>query len=275
MEYYNTSFNATKSSTNDINGKACIAAYAVIATLGLSLNIVALVIIICGKKFGKSVKMQLLNLSIVDLIGAALVTTLDVTTGCKPQTYFGNTAMCKVHLFTLFTVLYLSVLLNMVIAIERFVAVYFPLKMLTYRKRDRIAVISATWIAASIVNLDIAIYSQVQPSTYHSNITICDVQNTLIDSSSDLLQLTVRLKLLLPTFTILLMYILIFVKLKCHQRLGGNESNSRRSTDQKVFYLVVFYNNIINCVTVAETVYYLNITLLQFIQVSILSCLLR
>ena len=225
---YELSDNHTTSGAN-INEQACITAYASMTVLGLLFNIIAITILTCGKNFGKSIKLQLLNLAVADIIGAALTPTFVLTTRCVAQTYLGNSAVCKVHLYIMFTAMYLSILINATIAVERFVAVFFPFTMLAYRKKQRLIVIFVTWTVAFIFDIDIIINSGVQPSFYRNDITVCVIKKT---ESYELSVIFWRIKFLLPIVTIILMYILIFIKLKRLQSIG--ETDARRKIDRKV-----------------------------------------
>ena len=98
------------------------------AILGTSLNAGSILVIAFGKMCGKGIKLQLVNLAITNMVGAVLIPSYLIST-FQPHAYYSflSSSLCKFLLWTIYSPFYVSLLCNMVISLERFVAIYFPL----------------------------------------------------------------------------------------------------------------------------------------------------
>ena len=117
------------------------------AVLGISLNAGSILVIGFGKKCGKGIKLQLVNLAITDMVGAVLIPSYLIST-FQPHAYYSflSSSLCKFLLWTIYSPFYVSLLCNMVISLERFVAIYFPLRMQNYTTKWKVVVISLCWV---------------------------------------------------------------------------------------------------------------------------------
>jgi hypothetical protein len=232
MEGRNVSVDITTHSS-DSGLVSCIAVRGTISLLGITLNSIAIIIILHGKTFGKSIKIQLLNLAITDLLYAALAPSLGILTLCLPS-YPGNRILCKLQQYIVYSIALASVLGNAVIGLERFVAVYFPLRMSSYRKRHVTMVVLATWILAFVLQIDIAVDSGLTPDVDNTELILCRLgQEGLTANRSIKLAIPLLIvKFLLPITTILITYMLICVKLKRPKRVGTSLSHRRKRNDK-------------------------------------------
>ena len=223
MALFNNTSNRPTYLTSEViplSEEGCLVTYGVICFLGVIFNTITIIIIIYGEKFGKSIKLQLLNLAIADLLSAILVPTWSYLTYCVTSSYPNNSVLCKTHRYVIFTVLFGSLLGNAFIAAERFVAVYFPLKILRYEQKHVVWVIVIMWISSFILQADMARYSQLEVSPYREHALICVLEPNQTTSGILLVTSIHAIKYLLPTFVIILAYGLICIKLKTNPKIG-------------------------------------------------------
>ena len=238
-----TNNGSTYSTSKDIplDEEGCLAVYGVICFLGVLFNTVTIIIIICGERFGKSVKLQLLNLAITDLLSALLVPTYSLLTNCVTSSYPNNLMLCRAHLYVAYTILYAGLLSNALIAVERFVAVYFPLKMLDYKRKHFAMTIVAMWTVSFLLQINTMNYGGLEESRYRKDALIC-IQQPQLQPSGILLATSIHaIKYLFPTFIILLSYGLISIKLKTKPRIG----ETQRKLNTKVGFTTRAFSSVI------------------------------
>ena len=229
--------NETRNSTaltKHISDESCVAAFGTVGILGLLLNTVTILILQFGKSFGKAIHIQLMNIAIADLLSAVLTPTFIALWECTDTSYPQSTALCKSHWQLISTIIYGSMMAKAWIAIERFAAVYFPLKMLSYRKKHIIIAIIATWIVSFILHLDAAILSGVIKSSDLDGWLCTRITNI---SDDELLPFFIPLeatRFLLPVLSITGMYLLICLKLGRKGRRRGTNLDMQRQVSHKV-----------------------------------------
>ena len=128
---------------------AYVASTLSVATLGLFFNVCAITIITKGKRFGKSIKTQLINLTVADMLCSVVSIVSKVFTGLKGL----SAVQFWIALEFLVSFVFLASLLsNTAISLERFVAVYFPLKMREYRRKHVTIVVVTIWTLSAVTN---------------------------------------------------------------------------------------------------------------------------
>lgn len=204
--------------------------YGIFSFVGIVFNSFTIAVIVAGKKFGKNIRIQLLNISVVDLISSIILPSTSILGGFTTYSYPHNDALCKTQQYMSFTLFYLSLLLNATIGLEKFVAVYFPLSLLRYETKYVITTYAAVWILAFAVQIDVITSSGVSESPFVNNTWSCFPTKNLLSQAEEYKSLTLSyaLKYLIPSFVILLVYSLIAVKLWRAKRIG---EMSRSSTE--------------------------------------------
>lgn len=200
-----------------------ISTYVLVSLIGIVFNVITILIIIYGKKFGKSIKPQLLSIAVADLLSAVMIPTSVVFSAYYKIAYPQSDSLCKVHLFLTSTSFYASLLSNAVAGIERLIAVYFPFRMVYYKKRHVYLVITASWIAAGIFHVDNLIFAEIVPNPISRHTSQCSWVRTPITIS--VLLITQATKIMLPTTIIFVVYSALFVKM-CQKKRARNTHNS-------------------------------------------------
>lgn len=131
--------------------------YSSMAVLGITLNIGTIITVRKGRSFKKKgIKLLLTNKSLADLLTSL---TFPVAYALKPYwpypTMLALFILASIASFAIYT----SLLWNTVLSVERFVAVYFPLRTLTNRKRSNGITCVFVWLVAFTAALTCALMS--------------------------------------------------------------------------------------------------------------------
>lgn len=117
---------------------------------GALLNLLAVLVLLTGHKNSKEMRVQLVNLAIVDTLMSMV----------EPQIYYHHRfedsvdlPTCKFAGFAQYCTLTLSTFCNTVISIDRFIAVYFPLKAQQYKTFHKVVTAIFIWLIAVAVDL--------------------------------------------------------------------------------------------------------------------------
>lgn len=188
--------------------------YSSMVVLGIALNVGTIITVRKGKNFkNKGMQLLLTNKSIADLLTS---TTFPVVYALMPYWPFTT----KLTLFMLATIasfaIYTSLLWNSVLSVERFIAVYFPLRTLIYRKRDKIITSVVVWFAgftaAVILNLmTLADCNDGSLLDLKATAT-CALLFEFDGHNEDLMLFAI-----IPSILILVMYCLVAYKLHCRK----------------------------------------------------------
>ena len=222
----------------DISGNTALfaATYGIFGGIGSILNGFTIAVIVKGKHFGQNIRLQLLNISVIDLLCCMVTPTTIVLGAVTTIPYPNSNTLCQLQQYLTFSLFYVSLLVNAAIAIEKFIAVYFPLTILKYERRHIVSVIILAWTLAFLLHIDVAIDSLVYPNPYTGNTLSCLYSSSFVNSSKrehQLFTLKGTIKYLVPSFIILTAYILIAIKLRQKKEVGDNTFN-RNTVNRQV-----------------------------------------
>ena len=199
------------------------------STLGVVLNIITILAISFGKKTGKKVKMQLINLAVADCLMA-----LFVVPGYSyvDELSLSTSLQCKLFFFTYYALSHAGLICNSVISIERAFIVLFPLQEKFYRKLHRIYVIVFIWLCTTLPEIEELLYQEL--IVVHVN-----GYSSFICTRANLTQKQISVWLLwylVPVSVILISYTAIFLKLFLRRRssITQNASTKQQASYQQV-----------------------------------------
>ena len=208
------------------------AVYGTFSILGIIFNTSTIVIILKGKQFGQQIKLQLLNVSSIDLLCSILLPTAVTLNGFTTISYPNNESLCKAQQYFTFSLFYASLLAKTAIAIEKVVAVCFPLVILKYERTHVITVIALVWILAFAIQVSIALDSAVVENEYFDNTLACVPNANYQQSAYQRLKIEYAIKYLTPSFIILISYGVIWIKLRRRATIDGRAFNRKLPSHQ-------------------------------------------
>lgn len=207
--------------------------YSLMAVLGVALNVVTIITMRKGENFKKKgIQVLLTNKSIADLLTSM---TFPLVYAVLPYWPFATTVTPFIVATIASFAIYTSLLWNSVLSVERFVAVYFPLRTLSKRKRDKIITSVFVWFVGFTAAVTLAL------------MTIADCNNgSLLDlratgtcalmfwfdrHNEDLMAFAV-----IPCLLMLVMYCLVTSKVYCCREMTQSIqlSDAGRQKYQKI-----------------------------------------
>ena len=214
-----------------------IGIHVVAAILGLSLNILTIIIIIKGKKFGNGIKIQLVNLAVANILCSlsALVPAIVDGLLLLPNLNIGVTIMvCDLLHYAMRVSFQASLTSSTSISLERFVAVYRPIKIREYRCRHIVLTTITIWILSIAVNIQLLFkqdfYSDYAEDSNQTCIFELYVKHSPFDYISDLVGF------FLPLITIVTSYLLICIRLKRRKVIGEQPESSKQQANHQVSF---------------------------------------
>ena len=205
----------------------------ILAIVGLFFNACTITIIIRGDNFGKGIKIQLMNLAVADVLCSLASVTAEISDSVEGLPMLHKLNFCRM-LQMLNPIVFLgSLLSNTAISLERFVAVYFPLKMKEYRRRHVITVTVAVWILPVLMNLQRLFTSDVYFRDYFSPDEFACLSEIYLPPSTVRIALYVGF-VCLPVLIIITCYTLICIKLKRRKVIGEQHRSNHSSVNIQV-----------------------------------------
>ena len=202
----------------------------ILSILGLFLNACTIAIIIRGDNFGKGIKIQLINLAVADIL-CSLATVALKASNCL-EGFLLMLQLCRVlELFN--PLVFLARLIsNTAISLERFVAVYFPLKMREYRRRHVITVIIAIWMISALLKIFWSLTNNVYVHHYANPELPCMSKIYLPPTKGRIASYVGFV--CLPVLIIVTCYTLICIKLKRRKVIGEQHRSNYSSVNIQV-----------------------------------------
>ena len=196
------------------------------AVLGLCFNSLTIAIIVKGKNFGKNIKIQLTNMAVADTLCSLATLISGIAEGLSILRVPYILEFCGLLQFVNALLFHGSLMSNTAISLERFVAVYFPLKMREYRRVHVVTVVIAVWLL-SFLDLaqwisDIKMFTDPQFNPER----VCTAQTYL--APTDAMIASYVTCACFPVFIIVVSYTLICIKLK-RRKVIGEEIRCRNS----------------------------------------------
>ncbi|XP_067950288.1 mu-type opioid receptor-like [Watersipora subatra] len=193
------------------------------STVGLILNMLALIIIIRGRRFNRHLRIHLLNLSIADLLSSFLLPFSARIGVVLNISYPDNLILCKIHVSVTYTIFYSSLLFNTAVALEKMMFIYFPFEMLKYTKKHAIVVTVCVWIIAALCQIGLLINSEISINVNHKENLACYPYGVVTEYKPKVYRLFVissAVKHWAPSAAIAIAYGLIAIKLCCRKNIG-------------------------------------------------------
>lgn len=195
-----------------------VAVYGLITILGVALNGLTIAVVTTGRSISEESSLQILNLAVADLLSSLLYPAVVLI--IKFQLPFHAASFwCTSLILVDTTVFYASPLWNVTISIEKLVAVYFPLHMLTYKRKQKIIVATIVWLVAAIAQLDVILYARVSWDR-DLDVPLCAIRNPLKTENIQLYDTFLALRFITPAVIIVTMYSLIGIKIFFRKSIG-------------------------------------------------------
>ena len=226
---------------------ANICIYVLSALLGLFLNTLTIAILLKGKKFGKGIRIQLVNLAIADTLCSLVALVYAIVEGVVVLPSFSSYStlkVCGLLQYIMNLLFQASLMSNTAISLERFVAVYFPLKMRDYQRCHVIAVTIAIWIFALVSSLPLVYKMGLYSNPSYNPDYLCMSKLFFIPSPTNIAVYSACY--FLPVAVIVTSYTLISIKLKRREVIGErtDADNQRVNIQVSVFVSNSTFNNV-------------------------------
>ena len=255
------------SSTERIS-KLCV--HSAISLGSLFGNIFVILIVYKNRDLRKTINYFIVNMAFSDLVLTLIVLPVEITrfvTGSLHWHISGilGSIFCKLFYFASLVSLHVSNQSLVWIAIDRFVAVVFPMKLGLISSKIRSIAIVSTWICAGFFSSPVLISSKL---LVHSNNTFCvesNMESYLINKNSAMVAyiwFLFALLIITPLVVTTVLYTAIAITLKMQKKaLAGTPSNAQRHATKKrrqaikmaVAIMVLFYL----CVTLHTLIYFI------------------
>ena len=196
---------------------------------GCLLNILTILVLAIGKHNSGEMRVQLINLALSDTLMSMVL----------PSVYYHHhfalgvdIAMCKYAGFAQYSTVTLSTLCNTAISIDRFIAVYYPLKVYHYTNMHKVLTAVVIWIVAISVDIgplfncdNFAIYDFAwcfcSPTRYKTSLGTANDQIIRVS------------KFAIPALVIVFLYILIGARISKWKQPGETCRNSSTTSRQE------------------------------------------
>ena len=253
-------------STAERISKLC--AYCFILLASLFGNIFIIIIVYKHRDLRKTINYFIVNMAVSDLLLSLVLLPVQITQLLTDSRHWHvrgilGSIFCKLVFLTSLGSILVSVQSLVWIAIARFVAVVFPMKLGLISSKIRTIAIFSTWICATFVRFPSLISSKL---VVRGNDTACEETNMALFLSNNKAYMTYHslqfsLFIIAPFFVITVLYTAIAIFLNRQKKaLAGTPSNAQRHATRKrrqaikmaVAILVLFYI----CVTPLTLVYF-------------------
>ena len=216
-----------------------ICAYSVIFLGGFFGNIFIIIIVYKHRELRKTINYLIVNMAVSDLLVSLLVIPVQIT-GLVAGSWHGivrgllGTILCKCFHFLNPVSLLVSSQSLVWMAIDKFVAVVFPIKTGLISTKIRVIAISSTWILAGVLYFPYLINFRLIQNGNH---TYCTNTGSLFTSHEAILAylwLQLTFSIFAPLFIISILYIAIAVTLKRQSKvLADTAPNMQRHSLKK------------------------------------------
>ncbi|OQV18478.1 putative Pyroglutamylated RFamide peptide receptor [Hypsibius exemplaris] len=134
---------------------AFVVLYTVIVVLTFSGNVLVVYTVTCQKKMHNSVNYLICNLAVSDILVGAFVAPLKLLELIAPaELQLLNSSLCTTLSFTQSVAIFSTILTLLVISLERFYVIVYPLRSRRFSKKFRTKVyIALTWLVAAVISL--------------------------------------------------------------------------------------------------------------------------
>ena len=225
--------------------------------LGSFFGNILIIIVYKRRDLRKTINYFIVNMAVSDLLFPLVVIPNQVARLVTDSWHWRvsgilGATFCKLYVFTISVSPFVSVQSLVWIAIDRFVAVVFPIKLGLISSKIRSIAIVSTWLLACVFYFPWLVSSGL---TEYRNNTLCDItKNESVFPNEGAYQgyywLHVTIRLLAPLFVITVLYIAIVISLKRRRKALLNVAQyepqhsvkkRRQATQMAVAILVLFY----------------------------------
>ncbi|XP_042309170.1 proteinase-activated receptor 1 isoform X1 [Sceloporus undulatus] len=149
--------------------------YTLVAIVSLPLNITTILVFLTKMKMKKPAVVYMFNLAFADVLFASML-PFKIAYHFSGNNWVFGPEMCRFVTATFYCNMYCSILLVMVISIDRFLAVVYPMESLSWRTLNRASVVCiAIWLVAITGVIPLVITEQTQKIPDLSITTCYDV----------------------------------------------------------------------------------------------------
>ena len=218
-------------------------------------NVFIITIVLKHRELRKTANYFILNMAVSDFIFALLVLPFQITGLVTGSSYWHvggilGSIFCKLFHFANSVSIQVSAQSLVWIAIDRFVAVVFPMRIALISTKIRIIAIASSWIFAGLLNSPkLIIWELVQ----HGDLTFCSAVRSVFTNhgaNSAYVWLQLTFILFSPLFITIVLYTATAISLKRQSKaLGESASNAqrlslkkRRRAIQMMVVIVVLFN---------------------------------
>ena len=221
-------------------------------------NIFIIIIVYKNRDLRKTINYFIVNMALSDLVFPLMVLPAEITQLVTYSQHWHVSGIlgsicCKLFFFATVVSLFVSTQSLVWIAIDRFVAVVFPMKLGLISSNIRTIAIISTWVCAGIFSFPVLISSKLAA---HGNNTVCtetNLESSLSNRKSNSAYVWFQFAFLIigPLFLITVLYTVIVVTLRRQnmRNLTDNAADNQRCALKKrrqavkmvVLIVVLFY----------------------------------
>lgn len=214
------------------------------AVLGVILNIATIAIIAKGRKTGRGIRIQLISLATADILGAVFLTFSQYFQATSRNQYTDE-YICRLILFLGYGCLFVSLLCNTAISLERLMVVFFPFSALRYTQRKKLAVTGCAWLIGLLSELETLVDDVVESKG--GTCRFAPPQWAAKTQSNGLLYQWLRvIRYIIPFLIMLISYTLIGCKIRKKSKIreGGESSRTDSANRNAVSLLFLPFSTI-------------------------------
>ncbi|RUS83404.1 hypothetical protein EGW08_008825, partial [Elysia chlorotica] len=209
-------------------------------------NALVIVVVLCAREMKTATNLCLMNLSVADLLVLLFCQPSAMLEFIYEEQWLLGQVMCKLTIFLENTVIVTSILIIVTVSLERFWAVYYPLKTYSSGSKSRAMIIMAgVWLTSALVTVPYLVMADTVETTRHTDNALVEVCITGPTSSWVKAYIVARFTFIFAVPMVLLaaLYTMIIHKvltetMECKQMTESARSQSAQNRRQLVIMLV-------------------------------------
>ena len=234
--------------------------------LGSLFGNIFIIIIVCkNRDLRKTMNYFIVNMALSDLVFTMTVLPVKITELVTASLHWYVTGilgsiLCKLFFFAGIMSLFVSTQSLVWIAIDRFVAVVFPMKLGLISSKIRTIAIVSTWICAGLFNFPLLKYSKLVPRGNDTGCAETNVESFLSNKKANITYIWLQFSLFIssPLVVITVLYTAIAITLKLQKKALVNPCKAQRHVTKKrrqaikmtvailvFYYICVFPNTLV------------------------------
>ena len=218
-----------------------IVVYCVVLLVGLTGNALIITLVYKRKDLRKTINQLIANMALSDFVFQLTFIPVELAKAAYGQWPIAEPAgsiVCKIQSFVIYASVYVSVQSLTWIALDRFIAVVFPMKVHLISSRFRVLAIASSWIVAVLCGSVFSIDSKV---VHKNGALVCTVKTTTIS------QYAVASCSFASLISITILYCTIAVTLRRKNKalptapVNGNVQRKRQAMKMSICVVAAFY----------------------------------